>query len=289
MKSKDFEKKVYECLGVNFFRKYILFNWEKICKLVKFNPGYRLTCKNITGLKKYKKLSKGFEVVHIGILIYVILLFILNKLHIISLVINGLINGYCVITQRYNIIRVNEIIEKYQKLEDKKKLKRIENIDKIINDVLKIKNNIKTTSQTNNFCDQFNVVIKDDVLSLSVSNKLSANEINDRSFENFDIILNNTNQKIGSISFDYFTPNFELGNVNYAINDQFRNNGYATRALRLLVQLLKNNNFKGNKDLYFLVNYYNECSKQVILNNGGEIVNGGDAEAKSSYTLRIKI
>ena len=83
--------------------------------------------------------------------------------------------------------------------------------------------------------------------------------------------------------------NHEFGNVSYQIDDQFRNNGYATKALKLLVKLLKQNNFKGDKDLYFWVSYYNEPSKKVILNNGGEVLSGGDAETKSPYTLRIKM
>lgn len=132
-------------------------------------------------------------------------------------------------------------------------------------------------------------VINDEIISLCVSNKVSASEINDRSFECFDIVLNSTNECVGGISFDYYNRNSNFGNVTYYIKEQFQNKGYASRALRLLVKLLKNNNFKGDKDLYFWVSYYNNYSQKVILNNGGEIVSGGDTETKSPYTLRIKI
>lgn len=139
----------------------------------------------------------------------------------------------------------------------------------------------------------YNPIISDEVITLSVSNEVSALEINDRSFECFDIILNNTTEVIGGISFDYYNRNLEFGNVTYFVKEQFQNKGYATRALRLLIKLLKNNNFKGDKDLYFWVNYYNEYSKKVILNNGGEIISGGEFETKEKtgipYMLRIKM
>ncbi len=132
-------------------------------------------------------------------------------------------------------------------------------------------------------------VINDEIISLCVSNEVSANEINDRSFESFDIVLNSIGESIGGISFDYHIPNPDFGNVTYYIKEQFQNKGYATRALKLLVKLLKNNNFKGDKDLYFWVSYYNEYSKKVVLNNGGKVMSGGDKETKSPYMLRIKI
>ena len=132
-------------------------------------------------------------------------------------------------------------------------------------------------------------VINDEIISLSVSNKVSSDEINDRSFECFDIVLNNTNEIIGGISFDYHIPNPDFGNVTYYIKEQFQNNGYATRALKLLVTLLKNNNFKGDKDLYFWIGYHNEYSQKVVLNNGGKVMSGGEKEIKSPYMLRIKI
>ena len=31
-KNEKVEKKIYEYLGVNLFRKYVLFNWEKVLK-----------------------------------------------------------------------------------------------------------------------------------------------------------------------------------------------------------------------------------------------------------------
>lgn len=132
-------------------------------------------------------------------------------------------------------------------------------------------------------------VINDEIISLCVSNEVSVKEINDKSFECFDIILNITGELIGGISFDYYNTNSDFGNVTYYIKEQFQNNGYATRALKLLVTLLKNNNFKGDKDLYFWVGYHNDYSQKVVLNNGGKVMSGGEKETKSPYILRIKI
>lgn len=289
MKRKNIEKKIYESLGINFFRKYILFSWEKICKIFNFDPGYRIASKNIKGLKKYKKLSIGFANSHLLVIVLAIILGILNQASIVFFIVHILINSYCIMTQRYNIIRIDEIIEKHNKLEKNKTKKLIENNNKIINNICEIKNRLESNTQNKYLSKSHVPVINDDIISLSVSNVVSASEINDRSFECFDIILNETKEKIGNISFDYYTPKHEFGNVSYEIDDQFQNKGYATRALKLLVNLLKNNNYKGDKDLYFWVSYYNEYSKKVVLNNGGEIVSGGESETKSPYRLRIKI
>ena len=289
MKKRNIEKKIYEILGVNFFRKYILFSWEKLCKLVNFDPCYRLDKKTLGGLKQYKSTCEVFAITHTTCLIVTCILCLIASVSIIYWINIILLHGYCIMTQRYNIIRINEVIEKYEKLEKKKIEKLIDNNNKIIENISEMRNKLKPSNE-NKYLEDFCIpVINDDVISLSVSNKVSANEINDRSFENFDVILNATNERIGSISFDYHIPKPDFGNVTYHIKEPFQNNGYASRVLKLLVKLLKNNNFKGDKDLYFLVSYYNEYSKKVVLNNGGEIVNGGDTEAKTPYTLRIKI
>lgn len=135
----------------------------------------------------------------------------------------------------------------------------------------------------------YNPVISDEIITLSVPNEVTAVDIDNRNFGSFDIVLNDTKEKIGSISFDYYSCEIKYGNVSYTINKEFQNKGYATKALRLLVKLLKSNNFKGDKDLYFWVSYYNEFSKKVVINNGGEIISGGETKTKTPYMLRIKI
>lgn len=163
------------------------------------------------------------------------------------------------------------------------------NDNKIINDICEIKSGLESSIENKYLSMIDTLAIKDNVISLSVSNMVNASEISNKSFECFNIILNKTNEYIGTISFDYYSKNVEYGNVSYAIKEEYQNKGYATRALRLLIELLKNNSYKGDKDLYFWVSYYNEYSKKVILNNGGEIISGGDSDTRSPYTLRIKI
>lgn len=121
-------------------------------------------------------------------------------------------------------------------------------------------------------------------------------KINNETKCQFDIILNDTKEKIGYIEFDFnydVTSKYNIGNVFYGIHDEYRNKGYATRALKLLKKYIQDAKLDFNKDLYFYVNYHNEASKKVILNNGGEIIeqgnpyeNGGNGKA---HILKIKM
>lgn len=158
---------------------------------------------------------------------------------------------------------------------------------KLLNSIRELTNDNDLTDTK--YCCEYTSVISDGIISLSIWEKIENDEINNKLIETFDIVLNDTGENIGSISFDYYSRNLQFGNVSYAILNEFQNKGYATRALRLLVNLLKNNNYEGNKDLYFWISYYNEYSQKVVLNNGGEIISGGESETKSPYMLRIKI
>lgn len=143
---------------------------------------------------------------------------------------------------------------------------------------------------------EYHPIISDGVISLSVSNEENAKCINERKSQTFEIVLNETRENVGNICFDY-KQNVEcedsFGNVIYEITDQFQNKGYATRALSLLKQVVKNNNFKGNKDLYFWIWSTNEASKKVVLNNGGELLQENKPNTGidfgTGYTYKIKI
>lgn len=143
---------------------------------------------------------------------------------------------------------------------------------------------------------EYNPVVSDDIISLSVPSIKESQTINGCLSKNLDIILNKTKTLLGCIGFNYYydeKDKFNVGNVTYVIDKKYQNRGYATRALKLLIDLLKNNEFEGDKDLYFWVSYYNNFSKKVILNNGGEIIKGGqpptNIKAGTPYVLRIKI
>jgi len=127
-------------------------------------------------------------------------------------------------------------------------------------------------------------VIKDDIITLSWPCRFDETDINKRKYENLDIILNDTKQVVGQISFDYQTAEgftYE-GNVSYHIKDEFRGNHYATRALGLLKQLLKQNLFDGDKDLYVSTKPDNYKSQKVAINNNGELVYKGNVPEDDS-------
>lgn len=121
MKNRKFEKKIYECLGVNLFRKYVLFYIEKIWKIFSDQDiiGYRLNNFSIESVKKYKNVTKGFACAHF-------LVFIISfpdMTTVSDFLFNLLSNGYCIMVQRYNSIRIDETVEKYEKLMEKRKNK----------------------------------------------------------------------------------------------------------------------------------------------------------------------
>lgn len=112
--------------------------------------------------------------------------------------------------------------------------------------------------------NEYNIIIKDDTISLSSKSIEIKNNINNTNKCVLDIILNKTYEVVGFISFDL--DNRCPGNVSYIINEQYQHNGYATKALKLLKELLKQNKYKNNKDIYLQI--CNEYSRKVAIKNG---------------------
>ena len=127
--------------------------------------------------------------------------------------------------------------------------------------------------------DKYNPVISDDKISLCTMKK--EDNILDKKSSFFNIVLNDTKEVVGDISYNYMNEGpSELGNVMYNVKEKYRHNGYCTRALSLLIKLLKNNTYNGNKDLYLAT--INEYSMRVAKRNGGVLYNGEykDLESK---------
>lgn len=127
--------------------------------------------------------------------------------------------------------------------------------------------------------DKYNPVISDDKISLCTMKK--EDNILDKKSSFFNIVLNDTKEIVGDISYNYMNEGpSELGNVMYNVKEKYRHNGYCTRALSLLIKLLKNNTYNGNKDLYLAT--INEYSIRVAKRNGGVLYNGEykDLESK---------
>lgn len=122
MKDRNTEKKIYELLGVNIFRKYVLGTWEKLWKIFRLDKllAYKITDMSENGLKYYKIQSKGFAAVHIGLLVYEIINGILITSSMAWWVTNIGLNLYCIMTQRYTHIRINEILEKKEELKQRR-------------------------------------------------------------------------------------------------------------------------------------------------------------------------
>ena len=147
-KNKNLEMKIYELLGVKIFRKmaftlaYIISlpkkrkmtkeEWENYNnKTSNYNIG---KVKDLDDVKKYKKQMYLNASIHTFGLFLCIVDLLLGGLDAFFIIMT-LINVYCIMLQRYNIIRLNKVIKKFypkyehQKEEIKKEL--IEN-DKLL-------------------------------------------------------------------------------------------------------------------------------------------------------------
>lgn len=135
--------------------------------------------------------------------------------------------------------------------------------------------------------ENFFPVISDDELTLSWKNRFNELDINDEEEAIFDIILNETREIIGKISFDYFFKSgFSYsGNVGYSIKYRFQNKHYATKALKLLRTLLLSNKYSGDKSLYLATKIDNIRSQKVILNNGGNLIYDGKVPINESLNF----
>ena len=140
-KNKNLEMKIYELLGVKIFRKIVFTlaytislpkkrkmtkeEWENYNnKTSNYNIG---KVKDLDDVKKYKKQMYLNASIHTFGLFLCIVDLLLGGLDAFFIIMT-LINVYCIMLQRYNIIRLNKVIKKFypkyehQKEELKKKL-----------------------------------------------------------------------------------------------------------------------------------------------------------------------
>ena len=180
-------------------------------------------------------------------------------------------------------------------LDKKEAMSLIQNLLDNINLIYKSKN-INKILNILKLCDKTNLVlsenyhpiINDDIITLSWRYKPNNSDINSIKSGNFDIILNETREIIGGMCFDYnFLSGFTYsGNVSYDIKEQYRNNHYATRALKLLKEVLYQNKFTGDKDLYIATIPNNIYSQKVAINNDAvQIYTGEVPKDDMLYTV----
>lgn len=154
-KNKNIEMKIYELLGVKIFKKFIfrLFNTlefflttknsKEASKKALYNPtsNYNLgKTKSLEDIKKFKKQLFINASIHTWALIWTLSMCILNSLKItgetvlLPITITNLsaiiINLYCIMLQRYNYIRINQVIKKMRPQYEKQKEKIKEELSK---------------------------------------------------------------------------------------------------------------------------------------------------------------
>ena len=134
---KDLEIKIYEKLGVKYFKKITMLIYKVIIKticllkksqekddVIKYQTNYSIGAINsIDDLKRFKKNLYFNSSIHIIALIPCITaLFIATSIFTtINAIICTIINIYCIILQRYNYIRLDNTISKATTLENKQK------------------------------------------------------------------------------------------------------------------------------------------------------------------------
>lgn len=136
-----------------------------------------------------------------------------------------------------------------------------------------------------NFVREFNGILTDGELSLSWVKKEDNDILDQIDHASFEIVLNDTKEVVGAIAFDFRQTESDpyFGNVSYEIYPYYRNNRYATKALKLLMKLVKSNK-SPLKDLYISTVKSNEYSQKVALNCGGELFFSGEIPDDVIYT-----
>ncbi len=98
----------------------------------------------------------------------------------------------------------------------------------------------------------------------------------------FDVILNETKEKVGEINC-HLGDEFQYGgNVDYFIYEKYRHHHYATMALELLKQLLQNNLSNAEKILYISTLPEDTYSQKVAQNNNAELYYDGEVPVTDS-------
>lgn len=133
-KNKNLEMKIYELLGVKIFRK-MAFSLASILNLPlkltmtkeewkEYNnktSNYNIgKVKDLDDVKKYKKQMYFNTSVHIFSLLLCMVYLSLVGINAFFIIMT-LINTYCIMLQRYNIIRLNKVVKKFSKKYEQQK------------------------------------------------------------------------------------------------------------------------------------------------------------------------
>lgn len=153
---KNMEMKIYESLGIKKFRKMVMKildiccfiispsiskkERQKILRQVKTN--YTIgTIHSLEDIKDYKHYIKFNTFIHASALI-ALMPYIINDSSLASLIFHLsliVINSYCIMLQRYNNIKINQLISKMQPKYENQKKKLIGNVKTLNNKLSKHK------------------------------------------------------------------------------------------------------------------------------------------------------
>ena len=151
-KINEIEIKLYEKLGVRFFRKLaygvyymlkkpIVYSRVKDKdlrkKMLKSPDNYNMKTGNgMQDLRDFKKMlliNASLHIFFLGDTIHDFIFALVNGIPIsyaFAFIIPFLLNGYCIMLQRYNQLRINKVLEKGEKVEARKKVVLCEQIKK---------------------------------------------------------------------------------------------------------------------------------------------------------------
>lgn len=142
----------------------------------------------------------------------------------------------------------------------------------------------------------YHPIIEDEVIALSSYLFGHEKYRNPRQYKmlHLEIILKETLEKVGKISFNYVGRCMYEGNVSYEIYRQYQNNGYGKKALALLKELVKDNEEVDDNTLYVATKVDNYASQKVALANGGVLSYNGEVPETESLNYidgvkRVKI
>lgn len=135
--------------------------------------------------------------------------------------------------------------------------------------------------------DKVKRVSQDDVLELVIPNFYEISPV----WMKMAIVYKKTKEIIGTIEFNFKLDEKDYydyrGNISYEIKEEYRRNGYATKALSLVRKYLLDN--KINRSLYVSTEYNNESSQRVAIKNQGLLCYQGSVPKSSVVAFLGKV
>lgn len=132
-----------------------------------------------------------------------------------------------------------------------------------------IDENIKRIKAT---LQEVNLKIKMADIPCISSEEISLYLIDDKPLD-YSIKLSSTGETIGKIDYRGYHYDRKLGDIGYRIDEKYRGNNYAFKALCLMGKLLEE---KGVKDFWISARPDNLASRRIIEKFGGEIIECSD-------------